>query len=33
VAFVQEKIRERDEFNARVAQEFGYDLPPYTGAD
>jgi hypothetical protein len=33
VAFVREKIRERDEFNARVAQEFGCDLPPYTGAD
>lgn len=33
VAFVQGKIRERDEFNARLAREFSYDLPAWTGTD
>lgn len=33
VAFVREKITERDEFNAQVAKEFGGELPPWTGAD
>lgn len=33
VAFVQEKIRERDEFNARVVRECGGELPVWTGAD
>jgi hypothetical protein len=33
VAFVQEKIRERDEFNARVVHEYGGELPAWTGAD
>jgi len=33
VDFVRSKIRERDDFNARVAREFGGDLPPWTGQD
>jgi hypothetical protein len=33
VAFVRGKIRERDEFNARVAREFGGELPEWTGQD
>jgi hypothetical protein len=33
VALVQLKIRERDEFNIRVAQEFGGILPAWTGKD
>lgn len=33
VDLVRKKIRERDEFNERIAQEFGLDLPTYTGAD
>ena len=33
VGFVQDKIRERDEFNARVAQEGGGDVPEWTGKD
>jgi hypothetical protein len=33
VAFVREKITERDEFNTQVAKKFGGELPPWTGAD
>ena len=33
VAFVREKIRERDEFNGKVAKQFGYELPLWTGLD
>ncbi len=33
IAFVREKITERDEFNTKVAEEFGGELPPWTGAD
>ncbi len=33
VAFIRNKIRERDEFNRRVAQEFGAELPKWTGKD
>jgi len=33
VAFVQSKIRERDEFNLQVLHEFGGELPPWTGRD
>jgi hypothetical protein len=33
VTFVRGKIRERDEFNARVAREFGGELPEWTGQD
>jgi hypothetical protein len=33
VAFIRGKIRERDEFNARVLKEFGGQLPVWTGAD
>ena len=33
VAFVREKITERDEFNVQVAKEFGGELPPWTGLD
>jgi len=33
VAFVREKIRERDEFNVQFAKEFDGELPPWTGAD
>ncbi|MCX5888672.1 MAG: hypothetical protein NTY36_04385 [Deltaproteobacteria bacterium] len=33
VAFVREKIRERDEFNKQIAEQFGYELPPWTGLD
>jgi hypothetical protein len=33
VAFVQDKITERDEFNAQVVKEFGGELPPWAGAD
>jgi len=33
VAFVREKITERDEFNTKVSKEFGGELPPWTGAD
>lgn len=33
VAFVRDKIRERDEFNQRVVKEYGGELPPWTGRD
>jgi hypothetical protein len=33
VAFVKGKIRDRDDFNARVAREFGGELPEWTGQD
>lgn len=33
VAFVRQKIRERDEFNNRFVKEFGGELPPWTGRD
>ncbi len=33
VAFIQGKIRERDEFNLRVAKEFSVELPAWTGKD
>jgi hypothetical protein len=33
VEFVKDKIRERDEFNARIAKEYGGQLPSWTGAD
>ena len=33
VAFIRAKIRERDDFNARVFKEFGGQLPAWTGAD
>jgi hypothetical protein len=33
VEFIRTKIRERDEFNRRVAQEFGVELPAWTGKD
>jgi hypothetical protein len=33
VAFIREKISERDEFNQRVSLEFGVDLPEWTGKD
>ena len=33
VAFIEAKLRERDEFNKRVVQEFGDELPPWTGRD
>lgn len=33
VAFVQEKIGERDEFNRQVVREFGGELPAWTGED
>ena len=33
VTIVREKIRERDEFNARVSREFGSELPFWTGQD
>ena len=33
VEFVRNNIRERDEFNALVAQEIGADLPEWTGKD
>ncbi len=33
VDFVRSKIVERDEFNRRVAKEFGGDLPCWTGKD
>ena len=33
VAFVREKITERDEFNVQVAKDFGGELPPWTGAE
>ena len=33
VVFVRGKIRERDDFNARVAREFGGELPEWTGQD
>jgi hypothetical protein len=33
VAFVRGKIRERDNFSARVAKEFGGEVPEWTGQD
>jgi hypothetical protein len=33
VAFVNSKIRERDDWNKRVAKEFGGEVPPWTGKD
>jgi hypothetical protein len=33
VAFVREKIQERDEFNARCVAEFGGELPDWSGQD
>ena len=33
VTFVEAKLRERDDFNRRVVQEFGGELPPWTGSD
>jgi hypothetical protein len=33
VAFIREKITERDVFNQRVNREFGVDLPEWTGKD
>ena len=33
VEFVKRKIMERDEFNIRVAKEFGRQLPEWTGID
>jgi hypothetical protein len=33
VAFVRGKIRERDDFNARLAKEFGGEVPEWTGQD
>jgi hypothetical protein len=33
VAFVREKIQERDDFNRRVVKERGGDLPEWTGKD
>jgi len=33
VTFVERKIRERDDFNARVAREYGGELPAWTGHD
>jgi len=33
VAFVREKIWERDAFNAQVAKQFGGQLPTWTGVD
>lgn len=33
VAFVREKIMERDKFNVQFTKEFGGKLPPWTGAD
>jgi hypothetical protein len=33
VALVRVKIRERDDFNRQVVQEFGGQLPEWTGAD
>jgi hypothetical protein len=33
VELVREKIKERDEFNVRVAKEYGGQLPSWTGAD
>jgi hypothetical protein len=33
VAFVREKIRERDDFNRQVVREFGSELPDWTDKD
>lgn len=33
VAFIREKIAERDNFNRRVSSEFGVQLPEWTGKD
>jgi hypothetical protein len=33
VDFVRTKIRERDDFNRQVIQEFGGQLPEWTGKD
>jgi len=33
VAYIRDKIRERDEFNHYFAQEFGGELSPWTGKD
>jgi hypothetical protein len=33
VAFVRQKIQERDDFNRRLADEYGGDLPDWTGQD
>lgn len=33
VSFVQKKIKERDDFNIQIANEFGYELPSWTYTD
>jgi hypothetical protein len=33
VAFIRKKIKERDEFNKQLAEQFSYELPPWTGLD
>lgn len=33
ISFVRQKIRERDEFNTQFVNEYGGELPPWTGQD